>query len=98
MTNSSERQSGVDKSKLLEAMNGFPQQSIEFIAYLSSIFIEPDVYKNHREDPDAVKGIARVLGSHGLPTGDVQLVLTYFEFKTEDIESAIKENGGTKTD
>lgn len=55
-----------------------PQQTQEFVADLSNIFLEPDVYKSFRNDPESVEDLRSALDAQRLEGEDIENVFQFF--------------------
>lgn len=83
-----------DKEKLLDQIQQFPAAARDFVTYLSSLFLEEDIYERHRNNPQAIREIAGVLRGQGVSEDGVLTVLTYFDFRQESVKRAMGNNNG----
>lgn len=66
-----------------QQVNSYKPEAQEYISDLSSNFLEADVYRKIKNDPDAVKQISEKLRGVGLLDKDVDLVMHYFNIPFE---------------
>ena len=71
---------------LYKDLDRFPEEAQEFVTGLSSWFLEPDMHRSYRENPEKVESIATELRGFGVGEGDIQTVMDFFSFPFTPLE------------
>lgn len=89
-----ENQAGHHHSKKEErffrALRTFPSEAQELVTSLSSMFIEPDVYKAFRADPTNISKLQTELKSFGLVDQQVGQVMHFFNLSSKPKQKEFK--------
>lgn len=68
-----------DIDQFSEMVNKLPENSKDFISYLSSQFLELDVYNRVKNDPEKVRSIVEQFGVQGVEKNDIADILAHFK-------------------
>ena len=84
-----EKPLGIKEKAFYVALDGFPQRTQDFIASLSTSFLEADVYNEFKNSKGSVSSLRKRLKGQGLMQEQVELVLDFFQLpygkpKTKD--------------
>lgn len=74
----------INKDPFSLRVNSFPEQSQEFIAFLSNMFLEKDVFEKTQKDPEKVDKIGEMLREQGLADNDISQVLKHFNLAVKE--------------
>lgn len=71
-----------NQEAFFEIYNAFPQPAQEIVSGLSSMFLELDVYKRFRSDPENIKALETHLKALGVNDIGVDSVVNYFSLRS----------------
>ena len=76
---------------LMDQIGRFSPQARTYLQFLTNSFLEKDILDKTMQNPEAVEEIKQRFSSYGVDESDTNMVLDYFNGKTQD-----QDNIGTK--